>query len=203
MQPGSSSSAHVSSKVLLLLENKKSAPTYFDLSHHWKCDELGSTALNLIVSSLCRHHKLWVTGSSWVTRWLIWGHSWGLGPTSCLQYWLVRTMCYEYTAQTRSIHSTQENWLNCQRWCWWVREWRCPMHQYSIGVAGCAVHDPVTLVTHFVGLRVIHTPAELLGPDMSSEISQEERFLVFSCPPVANVLLFWICLSLCRLCSMA
>ena len=34
------------------------------------------------------------------------------------------------------------------------------MHQYSIGVAGCAVHDPVTLVTHFVGLRVIHTPAE-------------------------------------------
>lgn len=39
------------------------------------------------------------------------------------------------------------------------------------------MQEAVTFVSHFVGLSVIHTPAELLGPVTNSETSQEEQFL--------------------------
>lgn len=39
------------------------------------------------------------------------------------------------------------------------------------------MQEAVTFVSHFVGLSVIHTPAELLGPVTDSETVQEEQLL--------------------------
>lgn len=48
-------------------------------------------------------------------------------------------------------------------------------------MAGCTVQVAVTFVSHFVGLSVIHTLAELLGPVTDSETSQEEQFVGLGC----------------------
>jgi len=56
-----------------------------------------------------------------------------------------------------------------------------PSAPLPAGVAGCTVREAVTFVSHFVGLSVIHTPAELLGPVTDPETSQEEQFLGLGC----------------------
>lgn len=45
-------------KGVVVPGDNKLTPAYFDLSHYWWCGEWGSTAQDMIVSSLHKHNKL-------------------------------------------------------------------------------------------------------------------------------------------------
>lgn len=72
--------------------DKKLTPTYFDLSHYWKCGEWGSTAQRMIVSSLRRHNKL---SHRIILSYLVTNLSLVLRPRAnfLLQDWLPRALC--------------------------------------------------------------------------------------------------------------
>lgn len=181
--------------MLLLLGNTKPTPTYFDLSHHWKCDELGSTAPNLIVFRLHRNNKLWVIGSSWVISWLIRGCSWGFGPISRLQYWLAGAVFWMLSADVANTQQPGE---------------RAEPPEVVLMSQGVAL--PSVPVPHWGGWMYSTRDCDICDSLCGTECDSHPCWIVgtshrlrdiprgifsdfrLSGPPVTIVLLFWTCL---------